>query len=310
MKRTALVIGAAGFIGRHVCKTFNRAGYRVVGIGIEPPENAPLAFLDGYHSLTIPTTTGELGGVVRNNKPFVCIHCAGRSSVPHSILNPLADFRAGVDVTFEILDNLRLFSPGTRLIFLSSAAVYGDPVRLPVDETAPIQPISPYGFHKRICEELCAEFTGVYGVPTAIARVFSAYGPGLRRQVVWDLCSKMLDSTTVKLQGIGEESRDFIHVYDVSRALLLLAEGASCKAEAYNLASGSETRISELVELMRHEIGQSSCVEYDGVVPAGTPQNWCADVSRMVELGFMPEIELASGLHQVVKLCRAELQGA
>lgn len=309
MRRTALVIGAPGFIGRHVCKAFNRAGYSVVGIGIEAPENAPLALLENYYPLALPTGGGELGEVVRKHAPYVCIHCAGRASVPHSMADPLADFRAGVDVTFEILNTLRLHSPGTRLIYLSSAAVYGNPSSLPVAETAPLRPISPYGFHKRICEELCAEFTQVYGVPTAVVRIFSAYGPGLRRQVVWDLCGKMLNNETVRLQGTGQESRDFIHVHDVARAMLWLAERAAFQAEVYNLASGRETRISELAELLRQEIGSELVIEYDGIVPAGIPQNWRADVSRLAVLGFTPEIGLTEGLQRFVTWCRIELQG-
>lgn len=310
MNRTALVIGAAGFIGRHICRAFNRTGFGVVGVGIESPENAPLAFLKNYHPLVLPTGGRELGEIVRTHAPSVCIHCAGRASVPHSMTDPLADFQAGVDVTFEILNALRLHSPGTRLIFLSSAAVYGNPSRLPVDESTPLRPISPYGFHKRICEELCSEFTQVYGIPTTITRIFSAYGPGLRRQVVWDLCAKMLSNSIVRLQGTGEESRDFIHVHDIAQVMLLLAERAPFQAEAYNLASGRETRIAELAELLRREIKPALAIEYDGVVPSGTPQNWRADISRLMDLGFTPEIELANGLRQFVTWCRAELQGA
>lgn len=309
MTKTVLVIGAPGFIGRNVTKAFSGAGFSVTGIGIESPENAPLNFLERYYSFTLPSSHAELAEVVGSLKPAVCIHCAGRASVPYSLTDPAADFHSSVDVTFEILNTLRLHSPSTRLILLSSAAVYGNPERLPIVEDAPLRPISPYGFHKRMCEELCEEFSTVYGIPTAVARIFSAYGPGLRRQVVWDLCSRMLTATSIGLQGTGAESRDFIHVNDVARGILLLAEKARCEGEAYNLANGAETRIDELADMIRQEANPSVIIQFDGVIPAGTPLNWRADISRLASLGFVPEMEISRGIRHFVQWCRAEIEG-
>jgi len=305
MKKKALVIGAPGFIGRFICKEFARAGYAVVGVGLESPENASLERLEHYYSLVLPTDGKELAKIVEEHKPVVCIHSAGSASVPLSMKDPREDFRAGVDVTFELLDSLRTHSPLTRFVFLSSAAVYGNPTQRPISETSLLHPISPYGYHKRISEELCQEFTQVFSVPTTIVRIFSAYGPGLRRQVVWDLAGKMLRGERVVLQGTGNESRDFIHVKDISRAVLCLSEKAKFQAETYNLASGQETRISELAELLLELIKPVSPLEYDGIVPDGVPQNWCADISRLEKLGFSPSIELKDGLRQFVSWFRS-----
>src|SRR5438552_189686 len=79
--------------------------------------------------------------------------------------------------------------------------------------------LSPYGYHKRQAELICEEFSRVYALPTAVARIFSAYGPGLRRQVVWDICEKALATGKLELRGTGAESRDFIHAADIARGL-------------------------------------------------------------------------------------------
>lgn len=308
MKNTVFVLGAPGFIGRQVARVFHGAGFRVIGLGIEAPENAPLQYLSAYHSLSLPEGRNEFIGLVRKYTPWACVHCAGRASVPYSLTEPAVDFQTSVDLTFEVLNALRLYSHGTRLLFLSSAAVYGNPDALPMAEDVPLKPISPYGFHKRICEELCLEFNTVYEVPTASVRIFSAYGQGLRRQVVYDLCCRMLRHGSVVLQGTGGESRDFIHVADVSRGLRLLCDEAAFEGEVYNLASGRETRISELAECLREEIDPSIHLEYDGIIPKGTPQNWQADISRISALGFVPQVDLVQGVHHLVRWCKADLQ--
>ena len=246
--KSALVIGVAGFIGRYIARYFSEQGWSVIGIDSSPPENAPLANLAKYYRLSLPDA--ELATVLQENYPSLCVHCAGRASVGLSIIDPSADFHSGTVLTFEILNSLRLYTPDCRFIFLSSAAVYGNPESLPIRETQSLAPISPYGFHKRQSEQLCLEFTKVYNLKTAIVRIFSAYGPGLRRQVLWDICQKAITQDSLKLQGTGTESRDFIHALDIAKALLVIAHSAPMEANIYNLGSGREVAIAELANLI------------------------------------------------------------
>jgi len=305
--KTVLVTGVTGFIGRYVARQFSEAGWSVVGLGTRPPENAPRQDLTDYKQLVLPSP--ELTGIVRKLQPQVCIHCAGRASVDLSRTDPAADFSASVAVTFNVLDALRLHAPECRLIYLSSAAVYGNPERLPIQETQSFNPISPYGFHKLMSEQLCTEFFKIYNLPTAIARIFSAYGPGLRRQVLWDICQKALTQPALKLLGTGDESRDFIHGRDVAKAIYLLAEKAPCQAEVYNLANGVETTIRELAELVLDKIGQPIPLEFDGSIRVGNPVNWQADINRLSQLGFVPEVPLERGINIYAQWCRAEILG-
>jgi UDP-glucose 4-epimerase len=221
--------------------------------------------------------------------------------------DPAADFQGNAVLTFELLEALRTTAPGCRFLLLSSAAVYGDPAQLPVSEDHPLRPLSPYGYHKRQAELLCEEFSRIYALPTASVRIFSAYGPGLRRQVVWDICEKVLTTGRLVLRGTGGESRDFIHAADIARALRLLADSAPCTGEIYNLASGRETTITELATLLLAALGVEARPEFDQLATTGNPLNWRADISKISALGFQPTVTLEQGLRATATWSASEL---
>lgn len=304
--KSVLVIGVAGFIGRYVARYFSEQKWSVIGIDSSPPENAPIANLEKYHRLYLPSP--ELADILQE-PPDVCIHCAGRASVGQSMSDPRSDFHSGTVLTFEILNSLRLYAPNCRFIFLSSAAVYGNPASLPIKEHHSLAPISPYGFHKRQCEQLCLEFTKIYNLQTAIVRIFSAYGPGLRRQVLWDICQKAIAQDSLQLQGTGAESRDFIHALDIAKALLVVAQSSPMEANIYNLASGKEVAIADLAGLILDALEYQNSPIFNNTVPTGTPLNWQADISKLQALGFTPSVPLEKGVKTFANWCRAELVG-
>lgn len=307
MSETVLITGVAGFLGRYVARHFAREGWRVVGVDELPPENVRLPAV-AYHRLHLPSP--ELTALLRTVSPGVCVHCAGRAAVGLSLEDPAADFSGNAVLTFELLDALRRHAPACRFLLLSSAAVYGEPATLPVAETHPLQPLSPYGYHKRAAELLCEEFSRIYALPTASVRIFSAYGPGLRRQVVWDICEKVLTTGQLALRGTGRESRDFIHAADIARALHLLAVKAPCAGEIYNLANGWEVTIAELAARLIEALGASAQAQFDGVATPGNPLQWQADIAKIRALGFVPAIPLEQGLRAVAAWCAAELSNA
>lgn len=307
LSKTVLVTGVAGFLGRYIARYFNQQGWSVIGISNAPPENAPVASLAAYYSMHLPHA--ELSALLQQYKPEVCIHCAGRASVGLSMSDPAADFHSGTALTFEILNALRLNAPDCRFVFLSSAAVYGNPASLPVVETQSLAPLSPYGFHKSQSEQLCLEFAKVYGLSTASARIFSAYGPGLRRQVIWDICQKVIEQHALVLQGTGQESRDFIHALDIAKAIEQIIQMGSMMGESYNLATGREVTILELANLILEVLEVDRSPQFDSVVPTGSPLNWRADVSKLQALGFVPSVPFERGIQTFAYWCRAELLG-
>ncbi len=221
--------------------------------------------------------------------------------------DPASDFNDGPALTFNVLDALRRCTPDCAFILLSSAAVYGNPPMLPVNEDQATHPISAYGYHKLQSEILCQEFANLFGLRTCRARLFSAYGPGLRRQVMWDLTYKALTQKTVTLQGDGSESRDFLNVLDIAHALECILDKAPMRGEAINVASGEETRIVDLARLIIKNIDHPVALDFSGQLPLGTPMNWRADISKISLLGFAPEIALQAGVPFFVEWCKREV---
>ena len=201
-----LLTGACGFIGRHICELAQDQGYTVYG-SISSTDRTQGSSPDTISRMAVIQTIWRAS--YETVRPEICIHAAGRASVADSIKHPGKDFRAGPVLTFELLDVLRRQAPDCRFLLLSSAAVYGNSESLPVTETHTAAPISPYGFHKLQCELLCREFTRAYDVRTSVIRIFSAYGEGLRRQVLWDICRQLVTDGAVALRGTGLETRDY-----------------------------------------------------------------------------------------------------
>ncbi len=294
-----LITGVSGFLGRAIANHFSHRGILVYGVDRSPVENAPIADLKAYSALALPKPRFE--SLLAEWKPQAVIHCAGSASVPQSMQNPAEDYQQGPALSFFVLDAIRRILPECTFLLLSSAAVYGNPVRTPVREDDALAPISAYGFHKWQSELICQEFTKLYGLKTASARVFSAYGPGLRRQVMWDIAQKVLTQNDIILQGDGSESRDFLHSADIARALECILQSAPLQGEAYNVASGEETRIDALAAMIVAHLAPAAVVKFSGVRLPGVPKNWRADIHRLATLGFQPRIHLQNGVAEFLE---------
>jgi UDP-glucose 4-epimerase len=304
---SVLITGAAGFLGQYVARHFVNAGWRVIGLDVLPDGNGLPASVR-YECLPLPGA--GLKELLQTEMPKVVVHCAGCASVGLSLEDPAVDFRGNTVLVFELLDALRLHAPDCRFVLLSSAAVYGNPATLPVTEQHAVQPVSPYGYHKRQAELLCEEFSRIYGLPTVVARIFSAYGPGLRRQVVWDICARALTTGKLALRGTGRESRDFIHAADIAQGLHLLATAVPCTGEIYNLASGCEVRIADLAVTLLGALGSKVQPSFDGTITPGDPVHWRADIAKIAALGFVPSVSIKQGLVAVAEWCAGELSAA
>jgi UDP-glucose 4-epimerase len=281
-----LITGCHGFVGGSVGGRAARAGHEVLGVGrsSQPPAGWPGRYVPG------DILSLDLSGVVGEFAPEVVLHAAGTASVGGSIESPLDDLRAGVLTWANTLDGVRRSGLRPLVLFPSSAAVYGDPARLPVDEAAPINPVSPYGFHKAACELLAREYADCYGLRVIVCRLFSVFGPGQRRLLVWELYRQFKSPTqTVWLQGTGRESRDYLHVDDVADAILRLATPRTAWAEpgqwhAINVASGAETRVLDVASQVRDLIAPGREVRCRGDERPGDPPHWRADVTRLRSL--------------------------
>ena len=217
--KKVLITGANGFIGSSLLEKFAATGYMVEGWDISSGVNSGIEIRK--------VDLGNINMVKQRLElfyPDIIIHCAGSADVGNSVKKPETDFYGNVTLTHHLLFALhQLGFNHSRIVFLSSAAVYGNPERLPITEDMKVNPLSPYALHKVMCEDICHYFVRNYGMDIKIARIFSAYGKGLRKQIFWDMFRKIQTSGRLDMFGNGNESRDYIHVDDVIQSVYLLA---------------------------------------------------------------------------------------
>lgn len=289
---SVLILGSEGFIGGHCVSHFLKQGHTVIGADLMLTTKS-----QKYSYVCTAAGFEVIRDLLIQENIDILINAAGSGSVPFSIAHPAEDFKANCADTLSLLELIRHHAPHTRYLHISSAAVYGNPAKIPVQEADTISPLSPYGYHKAIAEQLCTEFTRIYNLRIAIVRPFSVYGPGLRKQLFWDLYGKLSNtSEQPTLFGTGKESRDFVYVEDLVRAMALILEKGALNGEVYNIGSGLETTIEEAVALYLKALGLHTTYTFNKVVREGDPLNWKACIKRLEDLGYKPEISLAEGL--------------
>lgn len=277
-------MGSNGFIGSNLSRLFQQRGHDLELIN----------YRDGLF--------GENSREVFKEADVV-INCIGSANVGFSYSNTNFDFESNVDVVRRILELMREFNlKHLKFINLSSAAVYGNPQKLPVKESDPALPLSPYGYHKYMAELLIKEYAACFGLKTVSLRIFSAYGSGQKKLLLWDLHKKIQKSNgKIVLFGTGNESRDFIHIEDISQQILLAINNADFLGEAINVANGREVKISEVVELYQQNYPNKFDYEFNGELRLGDPLNWCADISTMESWSYRSIINLENGIADYIR---------
>jgi len=291
-----LVIGSKGFVGSHVVEFFSDKKYTVSGSDMSAPDGT-----ENYNYFNSGTGGAGLHEIFASIKPDICINAAGNGSVPVSLVNPQLDFEANVHFNFFLLELIRQYQPHCKYVYLSSAAVYGNPISLPIKETDLIKPFSPYGWHKYLAELLCKEYAVLYKMNTVSLRVFSVYGPRLRKQIFWDTYQKMKKEGDIMLFGSGHESRDFIYIDDLMDAINCILLKANLTGQSVNVASGTETSIDEAIQLFLQIAGNRKGIIYSHKNKPGDPINWRANIDELTSYGFKNKVSLHNGLINTIE---------
>ena len=297
------ITGANGFIGRHLARALADAGQTVHGIGhgaIPDDERQRVglqSWLNGeIDAANLSSLASEQG------LPEAIFHVAGGSSVGLSIAQPFEDFSRTVTSTARLLEWLRSTAPDCRLIMASSAAVYGADQVGPIGEDAPPAPMSPYGQHKRIAEQLCESYADSYGIRSTVARLFSVYGANLRKQLLWEVCARLKQREhTLVLGGTGAEMRDWTDVRDIVRLLTKLSDMAQPKPYwVINGGSGQGTSVADVVATLVRHWGMKVAVGYSGIARPGDPRSLIADATALRRLQFDWQVPVEQGIADYV----------
>jgi UDP-glucose 4-epimerase len=294
VSRAALVTGAHGFIGRHASRHLARRGWRVLGLGhgrFDAAEREAWGLSDfTYADVTLASLAAT------GFKPDLVVHCAGGSTVGYSLTHPLQDFERTAATTAAMLEFVRDTARGARIAFLSSAAVYGDAGSQPLAETTPLAPVSPYGVHKRIGEDLCRMYAAQFRVRCVILRLFSVYGAGMRKQLLWDAANRARAGEGASFAGTGRELRDWLHVEDAASLIETAQELASADCPVLNGGTGAGVPVAQILGELFAAFGRADAPRFTGERRAGDPQAFVADIARARAAGWQPQIAWRDGV--------------
>jgi UDP-glucose 4-epimerase len=297
-----LLTGGAGFIGSHVAEHLLDHGHEVVvvdDLSTGKRKNVP----EGADFIEQDVRSG-CEEAFRDFRPEVLCHQAAQMDVRRSVREP--DFDASVNVlgTIRLLQNCMEQGVG-RVVFASTGgAVYGEQEEFPAPEDHPQYPISPYGVSKLAGERYLHYYAVQYGVSYAALRYANVYGP---RQdphgeagVVAIFCGNLAANKTSRINGTGEQTRDYVYVGDVARANVLAIEGEVPNG-AYNVGTGVETSVNELYGLLREISGKNLAPEHGPAKP-GEQARSCVDPSKSRELlNWRPKVDLEAGLEETLR---------
>jgi len=309
-----LVTGGAGFIGSHIVHTLLEQGasVRVLdNFSTGKREN-----LEGqakqFKGNQLEVLEGDLRDASRVEEAVsgieVIFHEAAFVSVPQSMEEPQTCFDVNITGTSMLFDAARRAGV-RRAVVASSAAVYGESDALPLIEETPLQPRSPYAVSKRVDEMYAELFTGSFGFDVVALRYFNVYGPRQRPDSMYAaavpiFARRLLDNRPVTVFGDGGQTRDLINVHDVVRANLVASEHPDAAGKVFNICTGIETRLLDLLDVMYELFPNAPEPEYaapragDIYRSVGSPQK-AADV-----MGFRAQVSLADGLRETIDWMR------
>jgi UDP-glucose 4-epimerase len=294
------VTGGAGFVGFHLCRklsdfTSNITVYDNMSSGkVENVKHLPKVHF-------VKADILDSKKLFSQEKAELIYHLAAQVVVPYSMENPVEDFETNARGTLNILEKAR--KDDARVVFTSSAAVYGNTTKLPTPERYGFDPASCYGLSKVVGEQYCNMYSQQYGLDIAILRFANVYGPRCHG-VIPDFLDKLSrNPEKLEIIGTGQQSRDFVHVFDVVEALTLAAVSEKAIGETFNIGFGKTIKIIDLAKMILKILGLS-----DKTVVTTTNVPWQGDINTIwfditkakKDLKWHPKISLEDNLKELV----------
>jgi UDP-glucose 4-epimerase len=307
-----LVTGGAGFIGSNLVPNLLEKGYAVVVL-----DNLTSGKLENLNTHTDHKNFSFIKGDIRDpaalrevmSGVYAVAHLAALIDVAASVKDPALTHEVNVTGTFNVLQEAAK-SGVKRLVFASSTAVYGDVTSLPVKESEVLHPLSPYAASKAACEAYCNAFTASYGLNAVALRFFNVYGPKNENSpysgVITKFLRQAMKDAVLTVEGDGEQTRDFINVTDVAKALTQALEAKSIQSNAYNVCTGVPTSINDLLSSLSAVTGKTLQIKHSPARVGDIRFSYGDGSKALDELGFRAQINIQEGLNLLVEAAEAK----
>ena len=316
---TILITGGAGFIGSTLANFYKENNQVVI---IDDLSMGDVSNLDDSENITFikgDVTDEKLLDAIFQKYEFNYIfHLAAIASVADSVARPVESHKVNFDSVLSLLEISRKQKKLKRLVFASSAAVYGDEPTLPKQEESVIRPLTPYAIDKFAAEKYVVDYYHLYDVPTSAVRFFNVYGPKQNPEspysgvisIMMDRYKKLLNKEAIDFTvfGDGTQSRDFVFIEDVIQALDLIATSQDSLGEVYNIGTGKAINLNELVSIVDNFLGINLPIRYEDE-RSGDIKHSLADISKVTEIGYEPNYTVKTGLEKYVSYELNNLNG-
>lgn len=307
-----LITGGAGFIGSTLANQISKENKVILIDNLSMGKKENISFNNNTTLIQGSVTDSEFMKQLLSENSFDYIfHLAAIASVADSVERPLETHQVNFESVLMLLELIRKYQKNLkRLIFSSSAAVYGDEPTLPKQEESIIRPLTPYAVDKFAAEQYVLNYNHLYGIPTSAVRFFNVYGPNQNPEspysgvisILVNCYKKLLSGqpASFSLFGDGSQSRDFVCVDDVIQALLLIASKEETLGRQFNVGTGKSITLNELIKVIDNELGINLPVQYKDE-RAGDIKDSVADISRLLSIGFESKYTIQSGMKNYLK---------
>lgn len=307
-----LVTGGAGFVGSSLVN-FLEKDFLVYVIddlsmgnkrNLNKSEN--IIFIEGS-----VINNKLMSDVLSNNNFSYIFHLAAIASVADSVERPIETHKVNFDSVLLLLELCKKYQGNLkRLLFSSSAAVYGDEPTLPKGEESIIRPLTPYAIDKFSSEQYVIDYFSLYGVPTSAVRFFNVYGPKQNPNSPYSGVISILVDKYKKMQqgkqcsfnifGDGEQSRDFVYIEDVVEAMIYISKNEKAVGEQYNIGTGQSTSLNVLIDTINNilQLKLETNVKESRV---GDIKNSVANINKLRNLGYHPQTKINQGMEKYLK---------